>query len=130
MELIYIAIIATAKLSISLQLMNIFTPSHNWKYWMTVGFNVVHIFYSIIFFFVTMFQCKPLAKTWDPTIPGTCMEYQHILVASGVTYLVSDCLMLVFPIFCIWSLQISRDRKYGISAVFLVGMLYVFDLFG
>lgn len=79
--------------------------------------------YFTAFFFVTIFQCTPRAKIWNPELPGTCLRYQTYTVATGIFNVVSDSLMLVFPIICIWNLQMSNKRKVGVSAIFFVGSL-------
>lgn len=73
--------------------------------------------------FATIFQCSPRAKIWNPEIPGACIEYQAVILATGIFNIVSDIFMLVFPVTCIWNLQLSTKRKLGVSAVFFVGIL-------
>lgn len=73
--------------------------------------------------FITIFQCTPRAKIWNPAIPGTCLNYQAYIFATGIFNVVSDIIMLVFPMICIWNLQMSFKRKLGVSAVFFAGSL-------
>ena len=73
--------------------------------------------------FITIFQCTPRAKIWNPTVPGTCLDYQAFVLSTAIFNVLSDILMLVFPIICIWNLQMSMKRKLEVSAVFFLGSL-------
>ncbi|MCJ1464631.1 hypothetical protein MMC07_003244 [Pseudocyphellaria aurata] len=74
-------------------------------------------------FLVSIFQCVPPAKLWNPAKPGKCINYKIFsLIISGFNFL-SDLLMLIFTLVCIWELKMSTRRKKGISAIFLVGSL-------
>ena len=122
-QTIYPPIQALIKLSICLQLVNIFTPDYDTKFWSIQGFIVVNGLYYIICWFFVVFQCNPRTKAWNPTLPGTCIQLWHYVLATGVINAVSDFLMLVFPIIWVWNLQMSKHRKFGVSAIFFVGML-------
>ena len=79
--------------------------------------------YFTVCLFITIFQCTPRAKIWNPELPGTCLNYQTYIVATGIFNVVSDLLMIGFPMICVWNLQMSVKRKLGVSAVFFVGIL-------
>ncbi|KAI9691991.1 MAG: hypothetical protein M1820_009609 [Bogoriella megaspora] len=70
-----------------------------------------------------MFRCRPRAKAWDPTIPGSCVKFGDFVAFTGFYNIASDLAMLIFPIFCVWTLQMSTSRKWGVSGIFFVGML-------
>lgn len=44
--------------------------------------------------------------------------------------MVSDFTILLLPIVEVWRLQMSRQRKIGVSAVFATGLLYVCCVYG
>lgn len=122
-EVLYPPLIGLTKLSICLQYAHIFVLNRDKRFWYLQGFMVVNTLYFIACFTVTIFRCSPRAKIWNPELPGTCVEYGIIFLAIGLFNVVSDFLMLVFPISCIWNLQMSTERKLGVSAVFFVGSL-------
>ena len=122
-EILYPPLVAITRLSICLQFIHIFVLNRDKKFWYLHIFIWVNIMYFTVFFFVTIFQCTPRAKIWDPELPGTCLRYQAYSFATGVFNVVSDFLMLGFPIVCIWNLQMSIKRKVGVSAIFFVGSL-------
>lgn len=116
-------VIALTKLSICLQFIRLFVPLHSAKYWSIQAFIWINMLYFVSCFFITLFQCIPREKIWDPLVPGTCVHYQWYIVITGIFNCVSDFLMFMFPMFCIWKLQMPPRRKIGISGIFLVGVL-------
>lgn len=75
-------------------------------------------------FFASIFQCVPIAKTWNNTISGRCIAYSAYIVVVGVGNLVSDVIMLAMPIFWIMKLHISLKRRIGAAGILAVGLLY------
>ena len=122
-EIFYPFLIAITKLSICLQFIQIFGLNRNKKFWFLQVFILVNLLYFTATVFITTFQCTPRAKIWNPTIPGTCLNYQAFLLVTGIFNVITDALLLVLPIVSIWNLQMSKKRKLGISAVFVVGSL-------
>ena len=77
--------------------------------------------YYLASFFVSIFRCKPIAKNWNPKLPGHCIDYSPYY--TGIFNMLSDLLMLLFPLFCTWNLKLSTKQKLQVSAVFFVGTL-------
>ena len=123
MEILYPIVIAVTKLSICLQLIRIFVIGRGKSFWCIQLFIWVNMSYFVACFFISLFQCTPRAKIWDPEVQGSCLDYQSYILATGIFNLVSDSLMLLFPLICIWRLQMSTTRKVGGSAVFFIGSL-------
>jgi len=125
-ESLYPPIIATAKISILLQLMRLFTPipGSTTRYGMIV-FIWVNVAWFTAAFFATVFQCTPVAKFWNSYIPGHCINYAVYIVVVGVFNMVVDIVMLTVPLIWIWRLNMSPRRKIGVSAIFIIGTLWV-----
>ena len=83
----------------------------------------VNIVYYVICFFISAFQCVPVASLWDLEKPGRCLNWLAYNIVTGAFNSVSDLLMLVFPLARIWTLQMSIERKQGVTAIFLIGLL-------
>ena len=81
--------------------------------------------FYLAFFFVPIFQCSPRTKIWTPEEPGRCLDVDALYLASASFNVVSDIAMLSVPIYLIWNLQMSVQRKIGISAIFATGALSV-----
>ena len=74
----------------------------------------------------TFLLCRPFAKIWDGLLPGTCASGKAIFLASGIINIVIDLIMIILPMPLVWQLQMSQQRKFALSAVFALGILYVF----
>ena len=123
------------KLAILLQYLRAFVPlkQRNWMFWachILIWLNF--LFYSIFFFFV-IFACSPTEKLWKPWIEGNCFDHLAFMINASVIYTISDILIVILPQPIIWKLQISARRKIGLSAIFAVGILwvwrYLFEMF-
>lgn len=121
LEIIYHPLIAITRLSICFQFIRIFVVGHNARFWCIQGFISVNMMYYLAVFFVSIFQCKPIAKNWNPALPGHCIHYKAY--PTGIFNMLSDLVMLLFPLFCTWNLNLSTKRKLQVSAVFFVGTL-------
>lgn len=124
---IYVVCILLLKLSILFQYLRIFVPIRTGNmvmYCGTVGLIVVNVIFYIISFFLDIAQCRPRARIWNPTIPGTCMDGSNV-VPTAIFNVVSHFVILVLPLHRIWRLQMSTRRKLGISVTFATGSVYV-----
>lgn len=82
-------------------------------------------FYGITTF-VKIFQCFPLEKAWNGTVPGKCLGVNWILNISGGFNMVTDYLILLLPIQAVRNLQMDRSKKVLVVMAFTFGLWYVF----
>lgn len=76
---------------------------------------------------VGCFQCYPARFLWDRTIPGgKCIPEDALWIGSSVSSLVTDAAILAVPMPIIWNMRVTWRQRIAISAVFLLGSLYVF----
>ena len=74
---------------------------------------------------VAIFACRPVAGFYNSNIKATCINDVQFYWATAILNVVTDLYILVLPIPMVWRLQISFKRKLGISAMFMLGGLYV-----
>lgn len=74
---------------------------------------------------VAIFQCDPIAKAYEPTLPGHCIQLKAALIGNGVPNFVTDILILALPARLIWRLQATLWQRVSIIGVFLTGSLFV-----
>jgi len=71
--------------------------------------------------FAGTFLCRPVAKLWNPSISGECMDpHSYWLSAAGIN-IGLDFLVLLLPLPAITSLHLPRRQKICIVLVFLLG---------
>ncbi|KAG7007793.1 hypothetical protein G7Y79_00008g024310 [Physcia stellaris] len=112
----------TIKVSILLLIIRIFlNVKRNMLYWFTVFLTFANGAYYFAAFFVNIFSCSPRHKIWDPETPGKCLNVDALYISSATFNTFSDVAMLAVPLIMVWKLQMSRQRKFGISAIFGTG---------
>lgn len=72
--------------------------------------------------------CLPWGSQWNISAVETwCGQRQsRLFIASSAFHTLSDLVILVLPIPCIWSLQLPRKKKISLSIMFSAGIMYVF----
>jgi hypothetical protein len=69
--------------------------------------------------------CNPISRFWDPTIAGTCLDKNSIILADAVVSVASDLIILILPIPLTLSLQMSTRRKMRVMGILGAGGLAV-----
>ncbi|KAI4728928.1 hypothetical protein E4T49_03374 [Aureobasidium sp. EXF-10728] len=76
---------------------------------------------QILFTILLSAGCRPIAKQWDPSIPGKCLNALPIYFALGGTSLGWDLIIIVLPFPILRRLQLDLRRKLALLAVFSLG---------
>jgi hypothetical protein len=76
--------------------------------YVTLGLVTVSQF---IFTFLLSFACSPVARQWDPSIPGTCINTLPTYFALGGTSLAWDVLIIILPFPILRRLQLDKRKK-------------------
>jgi hypothetical protein len=140
------------KLSIILYYKRIFVVDKgNWRDKRNAFLNVLFIIilmWAVAFCFAQFFSCKAnVSNAWNTTksLATKCINTKKQAFAFATSDFITDFIILVVPIpmvsggfrvsiargvaltsVQIWKLRLPTRRKVGITAVFLVGLLYVF----
>lgn len=122
---IYSAGIGLIKSAVILEWLRIFAPTRerNFFWWAShiiLWINI--IFYSFVLIAVNL-SCLPHRRIWDRTVPGRCIDIVNLELTTAVVNLTLDLITLLIPQKVIWKLQMSRQKKIGVSVVFAVGLL-------
>lgn len=73
---------------------------------------------------VTIFQCNPVEAGWDKTIPGwKCFDLKSFVIGTNVPNIIADAAIIALPVPLVWKLRLSRTRRVGLVAVFLLAAL-------
>ncbi|KAI1215083.1 uncharacterized protein F4807DRAFT_466395 [Annulohypoxylon truncatum] len=115
----YCYAMAFIKLSILSLYANIF-PSRRFRYFLW-AVAVFVIAWALSIANVAIFQCRPIAYGWDPTIEGSCLNYGLVVLVSGIINIITDFTILCMPIPLIWRLHATRQKKVELSIIFALG---------
>ena len=123
-DMMYSLSVLFTKLSILLLILRVFcSVKRDVGYWCTWILIVTNTIFYLLFFFIPIFECSPREKIWNKTVPGHCLDVNVLYLASACFNMISDVAMLSVPIYLICHLQISTQRKMGVSAIFATGFL-------
>ncbi|WZH46803.1 uncharacterized protein QYS62_007911 [Fusarium acuminatum] len=109
------------KLSISFQCLRIFiTPTARNLF---IGLIVFFSVYGTLCLMLTIFTCYPVAKYWDDSIPGKCLDNRAMRYAFAGINIINDITLLVAPMPFLRNLQIARRIKFILMGVFAAGVV-------
>ncbi|KAF4506510.1 hypothetical protein G6O67_006589 [Ophiocordyceps sinensis] len=109
----------SVKFSIVLQCKRIFTEKSAQRVflslivWLTV--------YGLFCFFSSVLTCVPVAKYWDDSIAGSCIDRSNLHYALAGFNIANDIALLAAPIPYLKGLQIPPRSKIVLMAVFACG---------
>ncbi|RAL08992.1 uncharacterized protein BO97DRAFT_191732 [Aspergillus homomorphus CBS 101889] len=122
-QVLYGPLIYITKLSILLLYLRLFAPSaRNVPFWLIQALIWLNFLFYLADTIVKICECKPRSKIWDKDIPGQCININIPILVTSIVNVVSDFLMLLLPIVCVWRLQMTWWKKMGLSAVFAAGI--------
>ena len=117
--------VTVIKLSILLLYLRLFKIDKELRM-LCYGMMAFVVAWAIAVVFTLIFQCHPIAAAWNKTIPGAvCFNIPDYIIGSGVPNILADVVIIGIPIPLLWKLQISKIRRLGIIALFLVAAMWV-----
>ncbi|KAL5335535.1 hypothetical protein BJX70DRAFT_390630 [Aspergillus crustosus] len=76
---------------------------------------------QVIFTIVLCLGCQPVAKQWDPSIPGTCINTVASYYALAGTSLAFDVIIIALPMPILAKLQLKVKQKILLGVLFGLG---------
>ncbi|OJJ65771.1 hypothetical protein ASPBRDRAFT_201552 [Aspergillus brasiliensis CBS 101740] len=89
--------------------------------WSIIGVVIAVVCNQVIFTFLLTLACHPVAKQWDATLPGTCIDTVASYYALAGTSLGFDIVIIALPLPVLWSLQLRQAQKIALMALFALG---------
>ncbi|MCJ1309565.1 hypothetical protein MMC25_003225 [Agyrium rufum] len=120
-EILWAAALPLVKISILFLYVRLF-PTRNIRIaaWIL---GLISIAVGLIGIFGGAFQCQPIERIWDKSIPGHCIDGIASLKSTSIINVALDFVVLITPLPVIWKLQLSWRRKMLVMGVFLLGSL-------
>lgn len=82
---------------------------------------------TLVLVFLTIFNCSPVQAFWDRDIKNAkCLNINALAYANSACAIAQDVTLLIFPLVCIWNLNMNRWRKIAVAFMFAIGTLYVY----
>lgn len=109
------------KFSILLQCKRIFTETIAQR--LFLGLITWLTIYGLFCLLSSLVTCVPIAKYWDDTIPGGCINRSILHYILAGFNIANDIALLVAPLPFLRKLQIARRAKFVLIGVFACGGL-------
>ena len=118
-DLIYNTGLTVIKMSVLLFYVRVFgIVLDRFVFWI-VAFLIIG--WGISMNFKVVFNCAPIHKAWDPTLPGHCLSLYKTFLGTAISNIVIDFVLLVLPVPMLWRLRIEISNKIALVAVFSAG---------
>lgn len=121
----YSATLLFAKSAILLEWIRVFSPHRIYTFfyrscYLMIVLNILLYVSSIISSAIT---CLPQESIWHPWVDGKCIDRKALGLFTAFFNVIMDLLILLLPQRIIWTLQMTKARRVGISLVFSMGVL-------
>jgi len=125
-EIIYPLIVSATKTSFLLFYIRIFGIHRCFKR-TAYTIQALVVIWCIGDILVEILQCNPVSYNfiWSPQ-DRHCIAIKIPFLITAIPNTLLDFVILILPMTVIWTIQLSLRRKIAISAVFLIGGLFVF----
>ncbi|OQN97273.1 hypothetical protein B0A48_16815 [Cryoendolithus antarcticus] len=87
--------------------------------WSLMGFIIISHFACTL---VIILQCRPFRKSFEASIPGSCLPLYPTWNATAAITIACDIIIFLLPVPVFAKLQIDRRRKLGLIFLFVLGL--------
>jgi len=85
--------------------------------------SVISIGFGVSSILVFLLQCLPMAKQWNPTLPGTCINLDAFLYSNAIIMICTDLVLYILPIMIVREVQLSRAKAAAMNVLFAMGFM-------
>ncbi|KAL8669693.1 MAG: hypothetical protein Q9168_005722 [Polycauliona sp. 1 TL-2023] len=81
---------------------------------------------NIVLTLLWIFQCNPVAGSWDKKNPAKCFtdaQLQRIIISQAIISIISDFALALFPVAILWKVQIELRIKAGLCFLMSLGLM-------
>ncbi|KAJ5796903.1 uncharacterized protein N7518_005443 [Penicillium psychrosexuale] len=115
----YNAAVLCAKASILMQYFRVF-PTHRMRVvcWIMITILAVYGTWAVISAFL---NCIPVAKFWDDSIQGFCLNKTNLWFSNASMHISTDIAILIIPIPALMAVDLPRKQKVALMIMFALG---------
>lgn len=71
----------------------------------------------------SVFQCTPIARTWNKSLDGVCLNTTIFWYANAGFSIVGDLILLALPMPILYNLKLPLNQRVALMMVFSLGTL-------
>ncbi|PLB43139.1 integral membrane protein [Aspergillus steynii IBT 23096] len=115
----YNAALLCAKASILMQYFRVF-PTRRMRCisWIMIAVLATYGTWAVLSAFL---NCIPVAKFWDPTLPGYCLSMKGLWFSNASMHIATDLAILLIPLPVLSALDLPRRQKIALMSIFALG---------
>ena len=122
-QLLYKLVVPFTKLSICLLYRRLFERAgRTFKIALYSVAGLIVLYYAAAWL-TTVFECTPVRKSWQKSIPGTCINTATFFFVNAGFNIATDVAIMVLPIPVIYSLHLPTRQKVALCFVFAIGIM-------
>lgn len=120
-SILFNPILGLIKASFLLTLIKLRSPNPriNFALWTIFGINAG---FTLVTPFTTAFICNPVAKAWEPTLAGTCLDPERGAYSTIGLTILTDLMVVAMPTWIVYGLQMPLKRKIMIICFLSFGL--------
>ncbi|KAI9742617.1 MAG: hypothetical protein M1818_003758 [Claussenomyces sp. TS43310] len=88
--------------------------------WVTMTIVIGYYFAS---FFVTIFQCTPVEKSWKPRLQGHCINMKAFFYTTGGVNVLTSALIITLPLFVLLQTTQRRSEVSQLLGLIMLGVV-------
>ena len=119
-SLLWNATVCFSKLSVLLMYAAMIPKSSMSKWARILGALIV--IWNIANIIAVLLICRPFARNWDFTLPGTCGSQPAFYFAMGLVNLIADAMIIVLPMPYLYNLRLAWRKKLAAMALLSMGI--------
>ncbi|QDS74142.1 hypothetical protein FKW77_001177 [Venturia effusa] len=119
--MIWNATVCFSKLSVLL-MYTALIPTQSMTRW-AQGIGLFVILWNSANVVASFLICRPLARNWNVTIPGTCGSEPRFYLAMGIVNIITDIALIVLPMPYLCNLRMSSHKKLVAMSMFSIGIM-------
>jgi len=82
--------------------------------------------FSFSVFLTQLFICTPVSRVWDiEAQPDGCINAAMFMVISGAINVVTDIVLLIFPLPLIWVIKFNKRQRTALAVILSIGVIPV-----
>ncbi|KAF2714584.1 hypothetical protein K504DRAFT_478026 [Pleomassaria siparia CBS 279.74] len=87
------------------------------------GIGLFIIMWNISNIFGAFLICRPLARNWDVTVPGTCGSQPKFYFSMGIMNIIADVALIALPMPYLYKLRMSMQKKLVAMGMLSIGVI-------
>lgn len=84
--------------------------------------GVLLILYYVATIIAKIWECIPIARAWDQSLPGYCIDVLMLVNVDGIFNAITDFIIVIMQLWMVWDLNMKVTKKVYVVLAFTFGM--------